>query len=152
MTDSKTLLWVDDDGEERFLYEKYNLEKKGWSIIWALTVLEGARNLAEASFDAVLLDQMLPPERYEAEPSLWGGCALLSWLRGGEHIQNTTDFDFLDEMTPRDQNQKIRVTLVSAFYDEQVMSYISNAPGPAVELVEKPIMLPRLLACLEGEP
>lgn len=150
MADEKTLLWVDDDGEERFLYEKYSLEKKGWSITWALTVLEAARNLEEKSFDAVLLDQMLPPQKYEDEPSYWGGCALLYWLRGAERIQDATDFDFLGELTPRDHNQEIRVTLVSAFYDDHVMDHVNKAPGPAVELVEKPITLTRLLACLEG--
>jgi CheY-like chemotaxis protein len=150
MTNGRTLLWVDDDGEERFLHEKYNLEKKGWSITWALTVLEAARILADRTFDAVLLDQMLPPEKNEDEPSLWGGCALLYWLRGGGLLQETSDFDFIANLTPQSHNQEIRVTLVSAFYDEQVNSYINNVPGPAVELVQKPINLPRLLGFLEG--
>jgi len=150
MADSKTLLWVDDDGKERFLYEQYNLEKRGWSITWSLTVLEAARNLEEKPFDAVLLDQTLPPQRYEDEPSYWGGCALLYWLRGGERLQDTTDFDFLGELTPRGHNQNIGVTLVSAFYDDQVMGYVKKAPGPLVELVQKPIGLAHLLSCLEG--
>jgi CheY-like chemotaxis protein len=150
MTNGKTLLWVDDDGEERFLHEKYNLGKKGWSITWALTVLEAARILAEKSFDAVLLDQMLPPQKYEDEPSLWGGCALLYWLRGGGLLQDTRDFDFIVDLTPHSHNQEIRVTLVSAFYDEQVNNYINNVPGPAVEQVQKPINLSRLLSYLEG--
>jgi CheY-like chemotaxis protein len=152
MANEKNLLWVDDDGPERFLYEKYNLEKKGWSITWALTVLEAARNLAEKSFDAVLLDQMLSPQRYEDEPSLWGGCALLYWLRGGGLLQDTRDFDFVLNLTPHPSNKEIRVTLVSAFYDEQVNNYINNVPGPAVELVQKPINLARLLTYLEGSP
>lgn len=150
MPNGKTLLWVDDDGEERFLYEKHNLEIKGWSITWALTVFEAAERLAEKLFDAVLLDQMLPPRRYEDEPSLWGGCALLYWLRGGGLLRNTKDFDFVASLTPLSHNQEIRVTLVSAFYDEQVNEYINNAPGSAVELVQKPINLTRLLTYLEG--
>jgi len=150
MADEKTLLWVDDDGEERFLHEKYNLEKRGWTIVWALTVLEAAEELAEKSFDAVLLDQMLPPQKYEDEPNLWGGCALLYWLRGGGLLRDAKDFDFVANLTPLSHNQKIRVTLVSAFYDDQVMDQVSKAPGPSVELVQKPITLTRLLACLEG--
>jgi CheY-like chemotaxis protein len=146
----KTLLWVDDDGEERFLYEKYNLEKRGWRITWAFTVREAAMKLAEDSYDAVLLDQMLPPRNNEDEPSFWGGCALLYWLRGGGRLQDTRDFDFVADFIPRPHNQIIRVTLVSAFYDDQVMSYVVNAPGPAVELVRKPIDLSHLVACLEG--
>lgn len=149
-TNGKNLLWVDDDGEERFLYEKYNLERNGWTIIWAFTVLEAARKLSENSFDAVLLDQMLPPQKYEDEPSLWGGCALLYWLRGGGLLQDTRDFDFVADLSPRSRNQNIRVTLVSAFYDDQVMSRVNNAPGPAVELVKKPIAIARLVASLEG--
>jgi CheY-like chemotaxis protein len=146
----KKLLWVDDDGAERFLSEKYNLEKKGWSITWAFTVHQAAELLRKDSFDAVLLDQMLPAQTYDDEPNYWGGCALLYWLRGAGLLPITKEFDFIAESTPLSGNQQIVVTLVSAFYDDQVMVYVGKVPGPAVELVKKPIDLARLVACLEG--
>lgn len=85
----RRVLWVENDGPSRFVWEERQLHESGWTIAWALTIEQAIDQLAVQSFDAIILDQFLPytssdPDArmvVDGPPQAWGGCVLLWWLR-----------------------------------------------------------------------
>jgi CheY-like chemotaxis protein len=127
--DGRVLLWVDDDGRERFLYEEHLLSRRGWVIQWAKSVREAIDKLQGACFDAVLLDQMLPLEPGALDSTdVWSGCLLLYWLRGMPGPSSAPP-------------------ALEAFHDDEVTAAI-KAAGSAVPMVSKPIDAEKLLPIL----
>ena len=139
------LLWVDDDGRRRrFKYEESVLQKT-WSITWAYTVYSAAMILAEAEFDAIILDQTLP---FKDQPpnDIWGGCALLWWLSKpglSEAIPRAQVYAELAALTPSPKNRQAKVCVVSAFDDEGVAAQMRCA-RPDLVVRPKPIDLDAL--------
>lgn len=82
------ILWIDDDGPQRFPYEcRLVNEDFGWELHWAASVQEGAMALASTDYDGLIVDLMLPvlkPERFGSteEMLIWGGYWILAWLKG----------------------------------------------------------------------
>ncbi len=144
------LLWIEDDPRERFVYEEYILTNlDNWAITWAGTVLEAMIILNRESFDAIILDQMLPIEKSINAPEVWGGCYLLHWLRNGKRITNR----YLDnqlkrypnpihkKIAPLKNNKTTSLLIISAFYDEEVLKETRNASelDTKISLQGKPV-------------
>src|SRR5262245_11569584 len=73
----RDLLWVDDDDPERFVFERFVLQKDGWNITWARDVVAAAKLLEGQRFDALILDQMIAGDGVEEQAVIWSGCHLL---------------------------------------------------------------------------
>jgi len=154
----RTLLWVDDDGPERFLYEAYMLERSGWKVQWARSVMEGMESLGQERFDAVLLDQMLPFGVLGADggdpPDVWAGCLLLYWLRGlsrpsaAPPVRASDEREFSSRRA-REENREVPAIIVSAFYDDDVDAAVKKVQ--AVPQFSKPLEVQQLLAVLEAK-
>src|SRR5215211_6192631 len=79
----KKLLWVDDDGERRFRYERRILQQEGWEVVWAEDINKAREALAIQDFGALILDQSLPFVKDGTPTGIEGGYLLLHWLRRG---------------------------------------------------------------------
>lgn len=147
------LLWTDDDGRERFLYEEYVIRDEGWEIAWAEGVSEASRLLAREPFDALILDQMMPYEGLrQNEFLLWGGCLLLRWLRGAPPpaaLELELDGG-LYASQPLDVNRDIPAFVVSGFYDASVAEAFREASPQDRDLriMPKPVEVDEVLRFL----
>jgi hypothetical protein len=127
------LLWTDDDGPNRFEYERYLIDSCGWSVSWAANVLQASEKLAGETFNALILDQMIPYQGDERGPLFpWGGCLLLHWLRGTYPPKRAPIDDIppgkdLGQRKPHPDNQRLRVMVVSAFHDDDVLTALRGA-------------------------
>ena len=158
----RRLLWTDDDGADWFVYEVHMLAAAGWEVIWAHDVLEAADLLSRQPFDALFLDQMLPWQRSTHQKEalqIWGGCTLLWWLRQGrspDALPYPERFRRLAlwQQAPLPANRTTPVTVVSAFYDEQVEQLTRSAApqDEGLELLAKPVRLDDLLGFLAALP
>jgi hypothetical protein len=148
------LLWIDDDGPGRFLYEEYMLTKRGWSIVWATSVRDALERLGSEGFAAIMLDQMLPLDPGPLAPTdVWSGCLLLYWLRGRPRpaaAPQAEDPDMFLEFSPLGGNRSSTVIIVSAFHDDEVEEAI-KAIEPSMQVIKKPIDLDKLITMLPGE-
>jgi len=148
----KRLLWVDDDGRERFLYEEYLLRKKGWDIIWAHTTKDAARILTQEAVDGIATDHIHPLTG--DEPTTWGGYHLIKWLR------NDRDDDWgepkrippeIESYRPLDGNKNLPVLIIGAFFDEEVERRIRDLPhADELSWLEKPINVEKLIVFTEA--
>lgn len=153
MSTRHRLLWTDDDAPDRFEYEALVLGEEGWDVVWAKSVSEAARLLADQPFDALLLDQMLPYTGLKYGDPLWNGALLLRWLRGKGPPPNVTldPKGELNTLKPRVENREIPTVIVSAFHDPQVDSAMRDASEQdrALPLAPKPIDVGALLSYLD---
>lgn len=144
MTDSSQLplLWIDDDGPRRFVYETKLLERAGWQVSWARGVEAAVETLAERVFTAVLLDQMLPMgDPVQDRANVWQGCLLLYWLRrkpAPSQAPASREWQKIGSRAPLAKNRHAKVLLVSAYYDTEVDKAI-RAIEPALVAITKPI-------------
>jgi CheY-like chemotaxis protein len=145
------LLWIDDDGPERFLYEEYVLQGKGWRVVWATSVREALEILSKEGFDAILLDQMLPLNPGPLAPAdVWSGCLLLYWLRGmlrPSAAPQVEEPDMFGDISPLLSNRLNKVIIVSAFHDDEVEEAIRTVEA-SISIVKKPIDLDKLIVTL----
>lgn len=128
----RDLLWVDDDDPERFVFERFVLQKDGWRITWARDVVAAARLLEEQRFDALILDQMIAGDGVEEQSVIWSGCHLLRWLRGATGGAQQTQGDALPwarlrTMHSHPENRAIPAAIVSAYHDADVLRETLNA-------------------------
>lgn len=153
MSPRPRLLWTDDDAPDRFEYEALVLGEEGWDVVWATSVSEAARLLAEQHFDAMLLDQMLPYTGLKHGDPLWNGALLLRWLRGKGPPSNVTldPRGELSMLKPRVENREIPTVVVSAFHDPLVDSAMRDASEQdrALPLAPKPIDVGALIGYLD---
>lgn len=154
----RRLLWVDDDGPERFEYERLILERKGWEISWARDVRTAARILSQVSFTALVIDQTLPFQLNGSDPdderrSIWGGCMILRWLRQ-KHMPVGMDIpandDELQRLKPLEGNKLLQALIVSAFHDDAVEEATRNTSEIDQEIIiePKPLDIRKLSAYL----
>ena len=143
----RRLLWTDDDGRERFMFECHLLTKGGWIVDWAHDVYEALEKLGASRYGAMLLDQMLPlgGRRPEAVPETtpWGGYEVLWRLRRASHRHNKAPpFAPAEGQAgwpePLDGNVGIPVLIISAFYDEDVLAAMRGASVHDRDLVISP--------------
>lgn len=151
---STRILWVDDDGEDRYLHERMLLTERGWNIDWATTVLTAADFLRTKEYRALLVDQMLPLVQSDA-PTVWGGCVLLRWLRHAELPIEVAayagDCERLRELSPAAGNSDVNVMIVSAYWDADVAHSIDTtlAETGRVRSSPKPVQPAELIRFLD---
>jgi len=151
------LLWIDDEGERKFLFEAYKLRKEGWTVDWAVSVDEATAALAHHPYDAILLDQMMPlGGKGSHHVDVWTGCLVLWWLRRGHPPEAAPPPSIeasktLWEAVPLAANRTVEAICVSAFDDDEVVPVIQAVAedgSPEVPMMVKPIRYPELLAAL----
>lgn len=156
----RRLLWVDDDGETRFHWEKRLVEKLGWSLDWSVSVLDAARRLESTTYNAMVLDQMVPyettalPQRsFDRDPLFtWGGCLLFRWLRGAEPPRGAPldaippASDLRTIAAPLPANRTLPVLIISAFNYEDSLSELRGASSADqhMTIVMKPLSEKRI--------
>ncbi len=165
MTNKKTylMLWVDDDGQDRYLFETMKIENKGWSIDWALDIKEATEKLASKPYHAMFLDQMLPfnkvngPSKIdENKPNPWGGCAVLSWIRKAglpSGIGANGQYDKLKSSNPPlPENEILPVMVISAYYDEAIYKHMTSTSSidKNINFLPKPISIDALINFLDS--
>jgi CheY-like chemotaxis protein len=143
MTHHRQILWVDDDGEDRFRFEIDCLKRIGWDIIWAKSAEKAVENLLEKSFDLVLLDQVFPFEEDGRHKDVWSGCRLLYWLRGGDTVPSKAPpYDEWARLAarkpPQNGNRDVMVIVLSAFQDDAVDAALKAIRLPP-KLLPKPV-------------
>lgn len=161
-----TVLWVDDDEKERFIFEIRSIEKKlGWRVLWANTVRGAAEFLESEAVDAMILDQMIcdksttsfgVPSLHGIASPIWSGCRLLHWLRGKEHPNRAPwpreepGWKFLLDMEPLAGNRKVPVILASAYHNKEVLDATADASSldDPLRLFAKPVDFERIKAFL----
>jgi hypothetical protein len=142
--DNKTLLWVDDDGERRFRYERRILAKEGWDVMWAEDINTARLLLSTDDFDALILDQRLPFEKERTPTGVEGGYLLLHWVRLGilpeqfelPQADNSPEFE-----PPKETNRRLQVLFISAYYDEDLQAQMQKLNGEhgQIEITPKPV-------------
>ncbi len=157
MSKPRRLLWLDDDAEELFAYEKYVLAGSGWTILWAHSLLEAATLLSTQQVNAVFLDQNVTDDAgvRENQP-VWGGCRVLYWLRGARQDLprpwlNPGEHEPWGDISPLANNQPVPVAMVSSFHDPEVWR-VTLAAAPLdvrLKLLSKPIEEQEILTWLE---
>ena len=147
---TKRLLWTDDDGRERFIYEERMLQRDGWEVHWAEDVEEATKKLSTERFDVVILDQMFPLQRArgqgDAAPRIWGGCLLLWWLRRQcwpadlPYAAAAADYPIW-AVQPLPENRSVPAIIISAIYDEQVeqVTAMASDADRDLERLSKPL-------------
>lgn len=150
------ILWVDDDGAERYLYEQLILEAEGWMMQYAIDVGQAAYLLSRESFDAMFLDQMLPYSGLVKGDPIWNSCLLLYWLRGGgtpRRVQ-VDPMAPLGVLRPLPTNVNLPVAVVSAFHDPALEEALRDASpmDRKILLIPKPIDVGAMLEFLSALP
>jgi Restriction endonuclease len=150
---SRNLLWVDDDGPQRFPYEVHILEKRGWVVTWVTTTADAARFLATEYVDGVVTD-IIHPLTENSVPSLWGGYHLIKWLRD-ERRGNWGDMkqipSAIERYWPLDGNQHLPILVASSFFDEEIQDRIRKLPRSAeLSWLPKPLDDEKLIAFVEA--
>ncbi|HMV68321.1 MAG TPA: hypothetical protein PKA64_15850 [Myxococcota bacterium] len=143
MSQSRRLLWGDDEGPERFLYAAMRLQRDGWSITWASSVAAAAELLRSEPFDALVLDQMMPLTSRGGPQELWSGCTMFRWLQGAPLAIGTPAHITPPEFAPLPANRDLPVAIVSAYRHDDVADAIEEARSPAQPLawIGKPLNL-----------
>lgn len=150
------ILWVDDDGAERYLYEQLVLEAEGWVVQYALDVDRAAYLLSTESLDALFLDQMLPYSGLVKGDPIWCGCLLLRWLRGkgppdGVQLDSRAALSVLQ---PLAGNVYVPVLVTSGGHDPMVEAAMRDASpmDRKIPLMSKPIDIEAMLEFLSALP
>lgn len=139
---AKRLLWVDDDGEQRFQYEIRKLQKLGYEIRWARTGKSAVELLQEEEFGVVLLDQQLPWDD-DHYPNVWGGVLLLAWCRAQERPGAAPAIEGWDQLFDKDYRRdgaiSSRILVISAFFDDRVAEARETLGVPEADTLSKPV-------------
>lgn len=146
---TKKLLWADDE-KKRLEFTVGFLERNGWSVDWASTVIDAAKAASNNTYHFILVDQMLPFSREQSSEDDWGGCRLLYWLKRSRQPDDATRIDGISKLTGIKKNPKNRNTaamILSAFFDPLVDGAIKNLE---VRKEAKPIIPEQLLKVIEG--
>jgi CheY-like chemotaxis protein len=153
----RDLLWVDDDDPERFVFERFVLQKDGWNITWARDVVAAAKLLEGQRFDALILDQMIAGDGVEEQAVIWSGCHLLRWLRGKKGGAAPSSGEALPwarlrGMTSHPENRAIPAAIVSAYHDADVLRETLNASEQdrTTLFLGKPVDVSQLQEFLRG--
>jgi hypothetical protein len=147
---SKALLWVDDDGSDRFLYEERVLRRRGWEVHWATDLASALAALSSQRFDAVILDQSIPNSKEIGDSeSVWAGATILAWLRG---VPTDRLGKLPQEFEPLGANRTAAICILSAFYDDEAAELIreSEFPGEIILILSKPVDLDELMRFLDS--
>lgn len=151
------MLWIDDDGRDRYICETMLIENKGWSIDWASDVKEATEKLAIKPYHAVLLDQVLPfikvntPDKIdENKPNPWGGCAVLCWICKVElpsGIGVNEQYEDLSISEPLPENENLPVMVISAYSEDAISEHMKLAStiDKNVNFLPKPISIDDLI-------
>jgi CheY-like chemotaxis protein len=135
-------LWVDDDGEDRFLYEISILKDENIFTDWAIDASEAVVRLQETAYNLVILDQVFPIDPDLSFKDVWSGCRLLYWLRGEAPPRAAHQGggwpEFLHEKKPLEKNRGVPVIIISGFQDDQVDEALKNA-NQSVTIFPKPV-------------
>jgi DNA-binding response OmpR family regulator len=140
------LLWVDDDAPERFQYEATVLtEDYRIEIMWARSVAEAVQLLSKRTYEAVVLDQMLPFKSDSVVSDYWGGCVILHWLKRSKYPSSAPPAEDPSVLlgTPLAANVHAPVCFVSAFSDDDVHRELLRACDPLL-IFPKPLELKML--------
>jgi CheY-like chemotaxis protein len=157
MIKKKRLLWVDDDGEKRFRYERRILQKEGWEVVWAVDIDTACSLLTTEEFGALILDQSLPFVKDVTPTGIEGGYLLLHWLRRGA-LPEQFDLPQGDTTSkpspPRPSNRLLPVLFVSAYFDEDLRLQMQKLNGESrpIEIAPKPLDQHELLRFIEIVP
>lgn len=143
MPTMKRLLWVDDDGEDRFLFERSILEDQGMVTDWARDATEAVVALQEKDYSLVLLDQVFPILQESSYKDVWSGCRLLYWLRGRKPPAGAPQgaagwASFLHDKKALAGNQNIPVIIISGFQDDHVDQALEGV-SPGIDIFPKPV-------------
>ncbi len=147
------VLWVDDDDPERFVYERYLLERDGWVVTWARDVAEAADALSRNHFDAMILDQMIAGNGVEEQSVIWAGCRLLRWLRSSPPSSQrgkNAPWPALLTIRPDESNRHLPVAILSAYHDADVLreTLAASEQDAKAPFLGKPVKEAELLAFL----
>jgi|1186.fasta_scaffold57808_2 CheY-like chemotaxis protein len=156
MTHYRQILWVDDDGKDRFPFEIDCLKRIGWHINWAESAEEAVEKLLEKSFDLVLLDQVFPFEKDGRHKDVWSGCRLLYWLRGRDAAPHGAPphdewARLAARKPPQNGNRDVMVIVISAFQDDDVDAALKTIRLPP-KLLPKPVDEDLLLELVRQAP
>jgi CheY-like chemotaxis protein len=146
------LLWVDDDGPNRFRYEEAVLkEDRRCAVDWASNVEHALSLLRTEAFDAIVLDQMLPLTEHSTASDYWGGCVVLHWLKLSSYPATAppTLQPALFRAPPLPANVAAPVCFVSAFSDDDVHRELLRADR-TLPIFAKPLDLDLLEGFLDG--
>jgi hypothetical protein len=150
----KEILWVDDDGPSRFVYEEYHLSRAGWRLQWANSTEEAAKYLSRVRVAGVIIDSMHPLKNYGDSPTILGGYQLLKWLKDdwSGHWGNAERIPpELARQKPLSENRQVPVLVVSSFYDDEVERRIQRLPqADELSWLAKPIDGVKLMAFTEA--
>jgi DNA-binding response OmpR family regulator len=142
MMTKRRALWVDDDNEDRFLYEISILEDENIATDWAADASEAVSKLQSTVYNLIILDQVFPIGPDSSFKDVWSGCRLLYWLRGEappvEAHRGGGWPEFLDGKKPLLKNKSVPVIIISGFQDNQVDEALKNA-NHSVTIFPKPV-------------
>ena len=150
------VLWVDDDEEDRFIFEIDAIKSRlGWQVQWAGTVREAAMVLTTRAVDALILDQMICDHGISSP--IWSGCRLLHWLRGKKHPdqgpwpREELGWRLHLSEKPLACNRQVPVVLVSAYHNREVLDATMEASTQdrLIRLYSKPVDFQRIQAFLQ---
>lgn len=157
----RTVLWTDEDAPDRFVYGKFILERAGWTVDWANSVAEATSKLSANRYRALILDQMMPLEPGRGpEPAVtvWGGCAVLRWLRGASipdlmPMEQRHACEALWQRRPLVPNRSIPAAIVSGYRDEKIVEAIhsASAQDQAIVFLPKPLDYGALQSFIEDD-
>ncbi len=145
------LLWMDDEGRDKFILETSVLQRNNWEVEWAHGVPEAAAKLRKRrgeAFRIVLLDQHVA-EADEGTPDkhlIWGACRLLYWLRGTPASIPRPwlapgEVEAWSRAAPRPVHRRIPALLVSTYHNNAVLEATRKASGhdKFIKLMAKPV-------------
>jgi hypothetical protein len=155
MSPTKTLLWMDNDGPQRFRSYRRWLDKQGWEVRWASTIEEAMRALCDEPIHALVLDQLVPfsgtlPDGTapDGPPKVWGGC-LVAWLLRRRRLPPHFPTEHEDQacewlkLAPYPGNDEVPILLFSAYRDDHVEGALLEIKNGefVVPILEKPVLL-----------
>jgi 5'-methylthioadenosine/S-adenosylhomocysteine nucleosidase len=149
------ILWVDDDGANRFDFELHLLSERGDQVEFATNVLDASRLLASHTYDALILDNVMQYAPSGREPvGYWGGIVLLYWVRRLPRpfkAPSTYSLHELDGREPARANSRANIIFVTAYHDDEMTSVIQKAARPAelIPVLHKPLDHEALLEALD---
>lgn len=158
------MLWLDNDGPGRFQFERRQIQRRGWDVIWSYTIRDAAERLVAEPVDAIILDQMVPYDGSPAAgwvpdgpPKVWGGCVLLWWLRGkgaptGMPGNREVSKKPYLKSPPHSKNSQTPVAIASGYYNHSVEDALRNASplDSNLRILVKPLDLQALLGFLHS--
>lgn len=149
----KQILWTDNDGRARFLYEHRLLSRAGYDVAWAVSIREATRLIASRSFDLLIVDQLMPYDGEpgatstpDGDPGVWGGWYLLQWLRCLDPMPGPA---WLTGLSPVDST--VPVLFLSAYQNMKVEEALraTSAQDADVVILRKPLDESELVAAVD---